>query len=147
MAEVQPDPTVFENRYPTLQELLRDGGLTGVEYCLVSGANQRLFGGDADPDGNTWSAVRDLPILTIKGPKGTVDTVVLMGRGNPVPGAGDYNGIRHYWVDVTLEEAVGIPANPQSPVATSISNKPDLPKPTPKPAKEPASAPKERSEP
>jgi hypothetical protein len=122
MAPVQPEPgtevdlTRFENRYPTLPELLRDGGLTGVEYCLVSGANQRLFAEDTDENGKAWSPVRDLPALTVAGPKGTVDTVILMGRGDPIRGSGDFNGIRQYFVDVDLEEAVGIAASKKSPL-------------------------------
>ena len=52
----------------------------------------------------------------ITGPKGTVPSVILMGRGEPIPGSDDYNGIRPYNVDVDVEEATGIPANDESPL-------------------------------
>jgi hypothetical protein len=125
--EALPDPTYFEGRYPTLEEMLSKGGLAGVEYCLVSGSRQKLFAEMKDDNGFSWSPIRDMPILTIAGPKGTVESVVLMGRGEPIRGAGDYNGIRHYFVDIALEEAVGIPANSESPVANLVNTpKPEV---------------------
>jgi hypothetical protein len=137
-APVEPSPTdltYFKDRYPTLPELLAKGGITGVEYCLVSGSNQRKFAELKNEKGHIWSPIKDLPALTIEGPKGKVDTVILMGRGEPIRGSGDFNGIRAYFVDVDVEETVGIPANEDSPVWETMT-KPDKPK-------EPASAPSE----
>lgn len=124
-APVEPDPTFFDGKYPTLFELLRDGGLTGVEYCLIKGSQLKHFSKLPDSEGNVWSPIADLPALTIRGPKGQVDTVLLVGRGRPVPGAGDYNGIRKYNVSIELEEEVGIPANPDSPVNVTTNLQPE----------------------
>ena len=122
------DPTVFINRYPTLDELLAKGGREGVEYCLVSGGNLRKFSQMESPiegrHGERWSPIRDLPTLTLIGPEGRVDSVVLMGRGDPTYGAADYNGIRSYYVDIAIEETIGLPANPDSPLATKTTNLP-----------------------
>ena len=121
-AQAEPDPTYFENRYPRPDELLRDGGLTGVQYCFVSGANQRKFAEDKDEEGYAWSPIKDLPALTFAGPKGTVDTVVLMGRGDPVTGAGDGNGIRLWFVDIDIEERTGIPTSKDTSKGTPPTN-------------------------
>jgi len=118
------DPTVFLNRYPTLAELLAKGGIEGVEYCLVAGKNLRKYSQMENAVKEKWSPIRDLPTLTIVGPAGRADSVVLMGRGEPTYGASDYNGIRRYYVDVDVEVATGIPANPDSPLANKVSNLP-----------------------
>ena len=117
------DPTHFHMCYPTLADLLSKGGLEGVEYCLVAGHNLKQF------TDLHWSAIRGLPPLTVTGPKGVVDSVILMGRGDPIPGSDDHNGIRHYYTDIYIEEVTGIPANPESPI--KLGNLPKLePKPT-----------------
>ena len=118
------DPTVFINQYPTLTDLLAKGGIEGVEYCLVHGKNLRKFAEMENAASERWSPIRDLPTLTILGPAGRVDSVVLMGRGEPTYGAADYNGIRHYYVDVDVEEDTGIAASPDSPLANRVSNLP-----------------------
>lgn len=118
------DPTVFLNHYPTLDDLLAKGGIEGVEYCLVHGKNLRKFSQMENMAKERWSPIRDLPTLTIIGPAGRVDSVVLMGRGDPTYGAADYNGIRQFYVDIDVEETTGLPANPESPLATKTTNLP-----------------------
>ena len=107
------DPTHFHMRYPTLRDLLSKGGREGVEYCLVAGHNLRRF-----TDGG-WSPIVGLPPLTIEGPKGLVDSVILMGRGEPIPGSDDYNGVRRYYVDIEVEDITGLPSSPDSPTTTT----------------------------
>lgn len=102
------DPTYFHMRYPTLHDLLSRGGLEGVEYCLVAGHNLRKFTEEH------WSAIKGLPPLTIEGPKGVVDSVVLMGRGDPIPGSDDHNGIRWYYTDIFIEDTTGLPSDPNN---------------------------------
>ncbi|OGR29714.1 MAG: hypothetical protein A2139_02400 [Desulfobacca sp. RBG_16_60_12] len=109
-APVEPDLTRFEGRYPEPDEICRYGGLPGVEYCYVAGQNQRKF---VDMG---FSPITGVPALPFIGPLGTMDTVVVMGRGAPIQGAGDDNGIRRWFVDVDVEGTIGIPANPDSPV-------------------------------
>ena len=116
IGEDPTDPNHYHMRYPTLDDLLYRGGREGVEYCLVAGFNQRKFGEVG------FSGIREAPnsdtslVFSITGPKGTVPSVILMGRGEPIPGSDDYNGIRPYNVDVDVEEATGIPANDESPL-------------------------------
>jgi hypothetical protein len=117
------DPTVFVNRYPTLAELLSKAGKEGIEYCLVDRRNQRRFEHDSDEDGETWWQVDRLPTLSIVGPNGVAESVVLMGRGKPTYGAADFNGRRKYAVDLDIEEATGLPADPNNPL-TKLSNIP-----------------------
>ena len=109
-APVQPDLTRFEGRYPEPDEICRYGGRPGVEYCYVAGQNQRKF---VDVG---FSPITGVPTLTFVGPKGTMDTVVVMGRGAPIQGAGDDNGIRRWFVDVDVEKVTGIPSSSGSPV-------------------------------
>ena len=117
VAEVEPDLTTFTNRYPEPTEILKHGGLAGVEYCYVAGHNQRKYSDIKDDKGFGWSPINGVPVLTFAGPLGTVDTVIVMGKGEPILGADDNNGIRQWYVDVDIEESIGVPANPQSPVA------------------------------
>jgi hypothetical protein len=112
----ESDPTVFANRYPTLDDLLAKGGKEGVEYCLVDSRNLRKFSQDRDGDNEVWWQVPGLPTLSIIGPDGTAESVVLMGRGQPTYGAADYNGRRKYHVDIDIEEATGLPADPDNPL-------------------------------
>ena len=120
LTPTEPDPTYYENRYPEPDDICRQGGKAGVEYCYVAGHNQRKFTDEK------WSPIIGVPVLTIAGPAGTVDTVVVMGKGEPIKGADLDNGIRRWSVDIDLEEATGIPANPDSPIGEKrISNSPD----------------------
>lgn len=114
------DPTYFENRYPHPEEILRHGGITGVEYCYVPGSRVKRYADWEDETGNhrKWSTIEGIPPLCFVGPLGAVDTVVLMGRGDPIPGTHDFNGARKFFVDKELEESTGIPAHRESPVFT-----------------------------
>ena len=79
-----------------------------------------------DERGFGWSPINDVPVLTFKGPMGTVDTVIVMGKGEPILGADDNNGIRNWFVDIDIEESIGVPANPDSPVADLIKDEPKV---------------------
>jgi hypothetical protein len=121
----EPDPTVFIDRYPTPNELLYRGGKEGIEYCLVAGERIGYFSRLKNEDGDSWSLIKSdrnsetVPTITIRGPKGVDESVVLMACGKPIPGSDDHNGVRRFYVDTVLEEKVGIPANPKSPVSTT----------------------------
>ena len=108
-AEYHKDPqfiqeTTFVNRYPRLDELIPYGGDPGTKYCLVSGANTRKFFLE---DG--WLEVDSLHAITIVGERGTVDTVKLMGKGQPIKGAAQGNGMREYNIDRDIMAETGIP--------------------------------------
>jgi hypothetical protein len=85
------------------------------------------FEKELDAEGNTWSLILGVPTITIAGPKGTCDTVKLMGRGKPVEGAGDFNGVRVVVVDRVLEETTGILAQklpvPEEPKSAPAQGK------------------------
>lgn len=116
------DPTYFHMRYPTLGDLLSRGGREGVEYCLVAGHNLRKF------TDYHWSAIVGLPPLTIEGPKGVAESVILMGKGDPIPGSDDYNGIRWYYVDIDIEEATGLASSPNDIDMTNMPPPESIPK-------------------
>lgn len=96
----------FHGRYPAPEELLTHGGLPGFEYALVAGENASRFKGDG------WELVRQIPVLTVIGPDGEA-SVLLMGKGERIPGADPSNGVRVWWVDPALEKLTGIPLNPE----------------------------------
>ena len=124
-APVQPpDDTHFENRYPEPHGILRNGGLAGVTYYFVPGHRIRLYT-EQDPP---CSLIDDVPVLKFSGPMGTADSVVVMGSGEPIKGAGDDNGIRSWRVDIELEETIGIPASPDSPLTAVMSELKETPK-------------------
>jgi hypothetical protein len=108
------DPTTFEGRFPQLEELVRWGGLPGVTYLLAAGENmgklQRgeipVMCGGKDYSGS-WSMVREIPVLTVKGPKGESD-MMLMAQGAPIRGADVTNGRRVCIVDPVLVDKTGI---------------------------------------
>jgi len=119
---VGADPTddrYYYMRYPRLNELLYREGREGVSYCLVAGYNIKKFENDfiinAKGEKIYWSLVEGTRTYTIEGPNGVVDSVVLMGRGAPIPGSDDYNGVRPYYVDADVEEQTGLPSDPSNP--------------------------------
>jgi hypothetical protein len=59
-----------------------------------------------------WSLIEDVPALTIRGPRGVCPTVLLVGTGEPAPGAAPGNGKRRYSVYHSLEEMTGLWADP-----------------------------------
>ena len=103
------DPNHYYMRYPTLSELLYRGGREGIEYCLVAGYNQRKF-----MDQHGFDNLKEPPdaerklVFSIEGPKGIMDTVVLMGKCAPIPGSDDFNGVRDYGVDEDIIELTGL---------------------------------------
>lgn len=96
-----PDPTTYRDRYPYLTDLLPNGGKTGIEYALVSGANLSRF------QAVGWQLVKRLPAYTIAGPKGEA-SANLVCLGSPIPGAADTNGARRYYIDLALDTLTGL---------------------------------------
>ena len=90
--------TAFPDRYPRLDELLTHGGMSGVDYALVAGQNIGRF------QKHGWSQIKDMPSLQI----GQCDSVLLLGKGDPIPGASDQNGIRCFYADRDLPALTGI---------------------------------------
>jgi hypothetical protein len=93
---------VYEGRLPRLAEVLLWGGKPGVEYCYVDGANLGAF------QSIGFELVRDTDAFTVTGPKGECSSVVIMGRGTPIPGADPQNGIRVLGVDNKIRESTGL---------------------------------------
>jgi hypothetical protein len=106
--KTEADPTHFD-RIPHPKEIVRSGGLPGVEYCYVLGKNigkwQKMSRGDKSQQ---WSLTRNIPVISIAGPKGFADSVVVMSRGIPIPGADPENGTRRWYVDNELISLTGL---------------------------------------
>lgn len=121
VAPVTEQDKTFD-RIPDLHELIEQGGRAGLVYCLVWGANERKFEREwfvtaYDPSLNKVRAyhgerVRDVPTLTLHGPKGTCDAVILMCAGNVIPGAAPGNGKRRYLIDLSITEQTGLGDDP-----------------------------------
>ena len=100
----------FENRYPTLTDLLHFGGVPGVRYALV--AAQRI----GHYQGLGWDLVSRLPAITVAITDGThagEHAAMLMCNGRPIPGAPLDGSLRPYAADPFLDEMTGLgPAKP-----------------------------------
>lgn len=87
---------------PDLTDLLAHGGVPGVRYCLAPadrmGEMRRPPEAGATEDDIWWlvEGIKPLPFI-VHGPKGSCDSVVLMGQGKPIPGASPANGRRQYY--------------------------------------------------
>jgi hypothetical protein len=79
------------NGIPELTELVQSGGAPGVMYCLVRGSEL------GEMQREEWEIVRGSKSMTIHGPSGSCDSVVLMLKGRPIPGASRGNGRRNYY--------------------------------------------------
>ena len=94
---------------PFGHEVLRHGGLPGVEYCWVAPESTAKFL-DAGPndEGFTWAQVRDWhwPI-TIVGPRGSVRAAQLFARGAPIPSASPHSSTRRWFVYNVILERTG----------------------------------------
>lgn len=104
--EPTSDDLTFSGRYPNLCELVEKGGLPGVVYGLVPGELQvrmQRYG---------WSPIENMPPISIEGPRGRVDTVLVMGHGQPIPGAPAGNGKRRFMIHYQLEEKTGLFVDP-----------------------------------
>lgn len=97
----------FEGRLPDPAELIAWGGLPGVRYAMVAGHNVP----EAKDMG--WHLCRDVASITLVGPKGHVELVV-MARGEPILGASPANGIRQWDYDPQLLSITGLNA-PHTP--------------------------------
>lgn len=93
---------VFEGRLPQLDEVLLWGGRPGVQYCYVSGENLGAF------QDIGFDMVKDAQVFSVVGPKGQCSSVVIMGKGTPIPGADPQNGIRVLGVDNNIREITGL---------------------------------------
>jgi hypothetical protein len=92
----------FEGRLPRLEEVLLWGGQPGVEYCYVDGSNIGAF------QDLGFEMLRDTSVFTVIGPKGMCHSVLIMGRGTPIPGADPQNGVRMLGVDNVIRESTGL---------------------------------------
>lgn len=106
------DVSVFEGRLPDPAEILQWGGKPGVEYLIIDAANlhQALALPPVElPDGtkDKWTSVKDVNVYQVSGPKGVV-TVMILGRGKPIPGADPANGIRKWSYDRSILTSTGL---------------------------------------
>lgn len=93
--------TRFDGRLPDPSEVVRWGGTPGCEYAYVAADNfARLTEFD-------WSIASGVKPLTIVGPKGPCQVVVLV-RGEPIEGADPLNGIRTWFTDPAVFERTGL---------------------------------------
>jgi hypothetical protein len=103
------DDYYFHLRYPTLKEMLREGGEPGRYYLLVPGHMIGKVGKKTGPDGTFYQEVRDLQTMTVAGPKGTCDSAKLMVCGHKIPGAAAGCMKIPFMVVPELVEITGIP--------------------------------------
>ena len=108
-APTQTDPAAPRRKYeyehiPSLKELLPStAGRPGVEYAQISTINARK----AQDEG--WSPLTGgVAFYTIKGPKGSVDCM-LLGKGFPIRGQAPFGGSRTCFVDGAIYEGTGHP--------------------------------------
>lgn len=103
----------FENRYPTLSDLLHYGGVPGVRYALVATARIAHY------QSLGWDLVARLPALTIRiteGLRSGDHSAMLMCNGRPIPGAALDGSLRPYSADPHLDELTGLgPAESRTP--------------------------------
>jgi hypothetical protein len=100
----------FHDRIPFGAEILRHGGIPGIEYCWVLPENIDKFESAApDEDGFAWSRVADWKWpIHITGPRGTVRRCQLYGRGTPIIGASPHSGLRRWHCDNDILKRTGI---------------------------------------
>ena len=86
---------------PSLDQMLSMGGRAGVEYCLISADDL----GEMNRMG--WTIIPGTHPMTLHGPTGSCDNVLLMGQGKPIEGAAAGNGRRLYYSRPRLLELLG----------------------------------------
>ena len=95
-----PEPYTYDH-LPQLRELLKNGGLPGVEYLQVAVHNLRL----AQREG--WTRVSGHQMVyTIVGPNGSCDCE-LFGSGEPISGQDPEGGARVCWIDMDVRQETG----------------------------------------
>lgn len=94
---------------PDLPQLIPSGGRPGVEYCLIPPVHLGTWQRDG------WWIVPRIEPLTIHGPTGSADGVLLLGWGTPIPGASPSNGRRHYYAHEELLVELGYVPSPAPP--------------------------------
>jgi hypothetical protein len=55
-----------------------------------------------------WELTKGGDVVSISGPVGTCDSVMVLSRGEPITGAAPMNGIRRWGVHKKLEEITGL---------------------------------------
>lgn len=99
--ETHPEDYVFDH-IPTLRELLRNGGLPGVEYAQVCTAHFKRA------QNEKWKDVQGAKCYTIVGPKGRAD-MILKAKGVPLSGNTE-SGARVCYIDKGIETLTGLSA-------------------------------------
>lgn len=115
------DEAVFHNRYPYPHELVRHGGIVGIEYCLIPAEKITQYSNMG------WRQVNRVDPITIIGPKSKRDSIMLVCRGEPIPGSVRAGGLREWYVAQEIIDATGIVENIDSdtesePTTTTKSN-------------------------
>lgn len=93
------------NGIPDAHELLRDGGMPGVEYALVAGQNVGYW---TSPEGGDWQLTKGAGVYTLIGPLAALNSVLLLCKGTPIEGAAPDSGPRKWWIDADILEATGL---------------------------------------
>ena len=88
---------------PTLKDLLRTAGVSGVGYLQACLHNLRLVLADRAAD---WAQAGGVGVYTIKGPKGEAE-VMLLCVGSPIKGQDPHSGARICWYDEDIGKATG----------------------------------------
>lgn len=90
-------------------EVLKHGGVPGVEYCWVAPESIPKFeNAGPSPEGYFWARIGDWrwPI-NIRGPRGVIYSCQLYGRGEPIPAASPHSGLRKWYVDTVILDRTG----------------------------------------
>lgn len=87
---------------PDLRDLLPNGGLAGIVYAQVTTNHTR----EAQEIG--LRPIKHTEVFTIQGPTGTV-SVILTGKGTPIPGASPDAGARECVLDGDIFVRTGLP--------------------------------------
>jgi hypothetical protein len=95
------DSPDYSNRYPSLEELLPNGGLPGQEFAIVSASERVLF------QRHEWKPAKGVSDFIIKGPKGEA-SASLMVKGDPIYGANPNCGLRLCSISKSLDKETGI---------------------------------------
>ena len=105
--------TLFEGRLPDPAEIIQWGGKPGVQYLMVDSRNLhaatnlppvRIANKDC-----RWGLTKGIDVFQVVGPKGAT-TMMVLSRGEPIPGADPANGIPEWFYDDELLNTTGLTA-------------------------------------
>jgi hypothetical protein len=120
------DVKTFEGRLPDPAEVIQWGGKPGVQYLMIDSRNLHEARNEPpiviDGKEHRWGPIKDMDVYQVVGPQGGT-TIMVLGRGKPIPGADPANGVRRWSYDRTILETTGL----KSPYGGEPV---DLPKPT-----------------